>query len=346
MSSDIVSRTSQSDNELVIIRRRSGASLETPHSGIWKIAYADFMTAMMAFFLVMWLLNAADRQTIKAVASYFNPIKLSDRVSNQKGVHDPEETVAPEKELTDSSMPLAEPLRMQAEFQPSYSDDVLFSNPYGVLERLAAKADTASVKQQPAHRDPFEPVARLMGTRVAAQESTPQVPERTTVAETQQLKENEVKPPKEIAEEVRADLKNLLPKEAPSVEVTETAEGIMISLTDESNFGMFAIASAEPRPELVVLMEKMAQILNKFPGPIIVRGHTDGRPFRSGTYDNWRLSSARAHMAYFMLVRGGVDERRFERIEGHADRSLKVVDDPEAAENRRIEILLRRVGSS
>jgi len=51
-------------------------------------------------------------------------------------------------------------------------------------------------------------------------------------------------------------------------------------------------------------------------------------------------------MAYFMLVRGGVDERRFERIEGHADRSLKVVDDPEAAENRRIEILLRRVGSS
>jgi chemotaxis protein MotB len=47
-------------------------------------------------------------------------------------------------------------------------------------------------------------------------------------------------------------------------------------------------------------------------------------------------------MAYHMLVRGGVGEQRFERVEGHADRSLKVGDDPGAAQNRRIEILLRR----
>jgi chemotaxis protein MotB len=47
-------------------------------------------------------------------------------------------------------------------------------------------------------------------------------------------------------------------------------------------------------------------------------------------------------MAYYMLVRAGIEEKRFERIEGHADRHLKVLDDPEAAQNRRIEILLRR----
>ena len=73
-----------------------------------------------------------------------------------------------------------------------------------------------------------------------------------------------------------------------------------------------------------------------------MRGHTDGRPYKSGSYDNWRLSTARAHMAYYMLVRGGIDEKRFERVEGHADRNLKVADDPEAAQNRRIEILLRK----
>ena len=73
-----------------------------------------------------------------------------------------------------------------------------------------------------------------------------------------------------------------------------------------------------------------------------MRGHTDGRRYRSGTYDNWRLSTARAHMAYYMLVRGGVDEKRFERVEGYADRNLRVPSDPEAAQNRRIEILLRR----
>jgi chemotaxis protein MotB len=47
-------------------------------------------------------------------------------------------------------------------------------------------------------------------------------------------------------------------------------------------------------------------------------------------------------MAYYMLVRGGVDEKRFERVEGYADRSLRVPADPEAAQNRRIELLLRK----
>jgi chemotaxis protein MotB len=48
-----------SSQPLVIIRRRRTTD-EPHHGGVWKIAYADFMTAMMAFFLVMWLINAAD----------------------------------------------------------------------------------------------------------------------------------------------------------------------------------------------------------------------------------------------------------------------------------------------
>ena len=50
---------------------------------------------------------------------------------------------------------------------------------------------------------------------------------------------------------------------------------------------------------------------------------------------------SRAQIAYYMLVRGGVEESRFDRIEGHADRGLKVPGDPNAAQNRRIEILLK-----
>ena len=46
-------------------------------------------------------------------------------------------------------------------------------------------------------------------------------------------------------------------------------------------------------------------------------------------------------MAYYMLSRGGVAEKRFERVEGYADRHLKDASHPLAAENRRIEILLR-----
>jgi chemotaxis protein MotB len=48
-------------------------------------------------------------------------------------------------------------------------------------------------------------------------------------------------------------------------------------------------------------------------------------------------------MAYYMLVRGGVGETRFDRIEGHADRELRLPADPNAAQNRRIEILIKTV---
>ena len=76
-----------SSQPLVIVRRRRNVD-EEHHGGVWKIAYADFMTAMMAFFLVMWLINAADKKTIVQVAAYFNPMRLTDRVASPKGLED------------------------------------------------------------------------------------------------------------------------------------------------------------------------------------------------------------------------------------------------------------------
>ena len=107
---------------------------------------------------------------------------------------------------------------------------------------------------------------------------------------------------------------------------------------------MFEIGSAVPHRELVLAMEKVAAILNGRNGKITINGHTDGRPFKSKTYDNCRLSSARAQSAYYMLVRGGLEERRVEEVAGFADRQLKVPDDPYADRNRRIEILLETRG--
>ncbi len=74
-------------HEIIIIKRSSGEE-EGHHGGAWKIAFADFMTAMMALFLVLWLINAANEETKRAVASYFNPVKLVDRNRSSKGVND------------------------------------------------------------------------------------------------------------------------------------------------------------------------------------------------------------------------------------------------------------------
>ena len=132
----------------------------------------------------------------------------------------------------------------------------------------------------------------------------------------------------------------VLESRSPKVAVENTGEGVLISLTDDVDFGMFEIGSAEPRPQTVRIMQRIAEILKTRSGSISIRGHTDARPFRGVGYDNWRLSTDRAQIAYYMLVRGGLDESRVTAIEGYADRRLKVPTDPDAAENRRIEILL------
>jgi chemotaxis protein MotB len=428
--------------EIIIIKRHSSHE-EEHHGGAWKIAFADFMTAMMAFFLVLWIINATDKNTKTIIARYFNPLKLEDMAKAQKGIRLPvgdearqtkpidddtpkkQEEPGPTSGEADKKEPAAKDGGKQdkqsketvdpAQPQAHLSETALLGDPYTSLDKIAGKVATlespkagaaagSSPTQEPAPLDldafvdPFKPVARgtpsdslvaadpeatpepaapTSGAQGRSQAAPPQQPAANAQthpeangrepAAAAQPAEAEHPPVAAAAEAAKpqgsaeaaklqaaseaAKLQNELLKElhaeihaqpAPGVEVQATSEGILISLTDEFNFGMFAIGSSEPQPKVVRIMEKIAQILKSRPGPIVVRGHTDARPYKGVGYDNWRLSSARAQMAYYMLIRGGLDEKRVERIEGYADRRLKTPDKPEAAENRRIEILLRK----
>ena len=139
----------------------------------------------------------------------------------------------------------------------------------------------------------------------------------------------------ELAESLKGD------KLAEGLTVVAGEKGVTISVTDQFDFGMFEIGSALPRREMVLAMEKIGKTLAAQKGALTISGHTDAHPFRNASYDNWRLSTARAHSAYYMLVRTGLDERRITEVAGHAERELKDKADPFAAANRRIEILLK-----
>lgn len=60
-------------NRPIIIKRKKVVAGDGHHGGAWKVAYADFVTAMMAFFMLMWLLNATTEQQRKGIADYFSP---------------------------------------------------------------------------------------------------------------------------------------------------------------------------------------------------------------------------------------------------------------------------------
>ncbi|MBZ9775916.1 MotB family protein [Mesorhizobium sp. CO1-1-8] len=441
-----VAEAGHTPHEIIIVRRGHDDHDEAHHGGVWKIAFADFMTAMMCFFLVMWLINAANEQTKAAVASYFNPVKLVDRNSSRKGLEDlgdgpraigttadnPKKATNKAGQDGDGSADRKED--KQDLPQAEHSDEHLFADPYavlseiatdtGVMQNVSQKGDGGVQAAGPAtgasggasYRDPFEPdfwsqQVAAPGAEASSErtkiEGDPAKPGDKT-AETQVLKVKAVPPvaaaplepqakdvtgkeaanpasamagetkpgtkaadaakaepeaqkapkpeigeklPTAAAVKAAADVKRQLAdafkpgdKLHDGVSVEATDKGVVISITDQLDFGMFEVGSALPRRELVLAMEKIGRIVNSQKGTISINGHTDARPFRSDSYDNWRLSTARAHSAYYMLVRGGVDERRITEVAGFADRQPKVAADPLAAANRRIEILMATGG--
>jgi chemotaxis protein MotB len=76
----VVEMGTQSTAAPVIIRRKKIIA-GGHHGGAWKVAYADFVTAMMAFFMLMWLLNATTEKQRKGLADYFTPTVAISRVS-------------------------------------------------------------------------------------------------------------------------------------------------------------------------------------------------------------------------------------------------------------------------
>jgi len=396
--------------ETIIIRRNDDGD-EVVKGGTWKIAHADFMTAMMAFFLVMWLIGMADEQTRLGVANYFNPVQLANSTSNRKGLEDPQ-NVKPEQETPDAKDGREKGSgegtggKSQQLQKPRFKEGALFQDPYAVLARIADEIEanphdtlgadvTPGERDQPGlnggevFRDPFDPlywqvapvdemkadtsskpgtaspapskaeldaltaakrtqaaVAHGDGKQAAVAALPESAPDASAGAATEaqalsaeaeaDLKAAELK--QEIMRAVEGG-KDPAPK--PQVEVRRTGAGTLISLTDDFDFSMFTVGSAEPHAKVVHAMAKIAAILQSRPGKIVIRGHTDSRPFKSANYDNWRLSHARAQMALYMLVRGGLDENRIVRVEGHADRDPKIPSDPKADQNRRVEILIQ-----
>lgn len=399
--------------EIIIVRRNHDHD-EGHHGGVWKIAFADFMTAMMCFFLVMWLINAANEQTKAAVASYFNPVKLIDRNSSKKGLGDlgenPNSAGSSVEQAAEASSAAdgekketSEEEAVDSDSSRIQTDKYLFANPYavlaeiaedtGLLQNVSTKGDGGAQTSGPstgaqggeAYRDPFAPdfwtqqVVRRgetaegekpSGAGLPANDNKPVPPNAEAPADASPLEplaraeprpeeiakagekaEDKPEPVEgkpspttiEAADTIRKQLAESLGpdnKLAEGLTVVAGEDGVTISVTDQFDFGMFEVGSAVPRREMVLAMEKIGKILAGQKGTLTIDGHTDARPFRNETYDNWRLSTARAHAAYYMLVRGGLDENRITTVAGHAARRLKDKADPLAASNRRIEILL------
>jgi len=74
------------DDRPILIKKVKKVSGGGHHGGAWKVAYADFVTAMMAFFLLMWLINTTSPEQQRGIAEYFAPAAVSDSASGAGGI--------------------------------------------------------------------------------------------------------------------------------------------------------------------------------------------------------------------------------------------------------------------
>src|SRR5690349_731084 len=70
----------------ILIKKVKKVTGHAHHGGAWKVAYADFVTAMMAFFLLMWLINTTSPEQKKGIADYFAPASISESTSGSGGI--------------------------------------------------------------------------------------------------------------------------------------------------------------------------------------------------------------------------------------------------------------------
>lgn len=296
------------DDRPIIIKRikKSGGA---HHGGAWKVAYADFVTAMMAFFLLLWLLNAVTEEQKRGIAQYFKP------------------TIAPQNQQSQQAILNGQPAVMTAvEGASAAQADVDIQDAQDDAEDNPNKA---SDDENPVPADPAQNAEKPVDVKEAQ--------EVVAKAEQQQFEDVKQKIEQQIQQDPGlADLKN-------NIDIQQTPEGLLIQLLDKEKVSMFPTGSASMNERSRQLLSLVAHVVAPLDNKLSISGHTDGTPYRGrADYSNWELSTDRANAARRALVNAGVNGDRIDNISGRADTDPKIKDNPLSPENRRISIVLLR----
>ena len=316
------------------------------HGGAWKVAYADFVTAMMAFFLLMWLLNATTEDQRKGLADYFSPNNLMSHASSGTGDPFGGHTAFDDGALVSDrgSVQIAEGKRPVVE--DASEGQVALQNQSGPNAGRAGAQDRSPPPpppaRQPAVQKVIPPPRPPAGASVAGPAQGSHAPTEAEIRAEQERQEKAAfaQAAQQIRDAVRGD--PALAVLAKQLAIDMTPEGLRIQIFDQDNQPMFATGSALPNDWARLLLQKVTPVLLRLPQQISIAGHTDAAQFPGPDRTNWELSTERANATRRLLVESGLPDVRISTVTGHADRDLLLPADPLAAANRRIAIVVLR----
>ncbi|MFT8719630.1 flagellar motor protein MotB [Acetobacter sp.] len=366
-----MSRKNGDNKPRIIVIRRGGGGEEGHHGGAWKIAYADFVTAMMAFFLVMWLINATTEQRRRGIANFFNPM-ATHGVAAAQALSEPGTSGSPARgEKEQESQPKMEGMLDRPVALVKQKDPSMISPGVG-----------PGAGGSPGKSGGFGPdIATMAGRHTAGAGddtlrkgllSTPQeaFPERSmgrvvmvpprmarivpiggeNSGNTASLGDggDAVRQEEAALQKDAQQLKNAIAHDpeaqdlSSQVSVGVVPEGLRIQLSESDRVSMFETGSAQLNARATHLLKLLAPYLISMPQNLSIYGYTDGALYKRKGASNWTLSSARADAARAVLSEEGFPEQRLLEVSGRGSRDLAVPDDPGAAANRRVVLVLHR----
>jgi chemotaxis protein MotB len=325
---------------VTIVIRREEVVEGGHHGGAWKVAYADFVTAMMAFFLLMWLLNATTMKQRSGIADYFSPRSLFSESTSGSGRPFGGRTPFDNGSMV-SNRGAVQMIQGNAQVipHPDLRDTSTVAQPNMTQAGGSGQEETygaGDARQGAARGKPAAPIR--LGDAPPA--STADAYAKAAAQRAADEQAAFARAASELKAAVASD--PALTDLAKQLMVDETPEGLRIQIVDQSRRPMFATGSSELDDRARLLLLKVAPVLNKLTEDISITGHTDAAPYHGIGKSNWDLSSERANATLRLLVGAGVPERRVRSVSGAADHDPLVPGDPMAAVNRRIAIVVLR----
>lgn len=288
----------------IIVKRHKGGHHGAAHgSSTWKIALADFMTAMFIIFLLLWLINQTTPEQKIGIADYFSPASVTRNSSGSGGILGGLVITAP-----------------------------------GVLRN--AGGQVGARPGGPSSPQEGEGNTEVPGYPGALEKPLGQKTEPGTRTG---LKPEDVQRADELLRRLRQSIQHVpdIKGFEQNIQVEPTKEGVRIQLIDTQKQEMFPKGSAAPTPQMQEMMKAVAQVVGDLPHPLAITGHTDATPFgRRANYTNWELSADRANTSRRLLLTAGIAENRIASVTGVADREPLAPNEPAAPQNRRISIVL------
>ncbi len=293
------------------------------HGGAWKVAYADFVTAMMAFFLLMWLLNATEAENLAGLADYFAP------------------TVGVKDEMGIGFRGGKSALSDGIGADKNTNKGVVFGGvPSGPITKVTKKLEE---RTDEVDSEQIQIIVNQISTDQKGQGSETSPPSSITSEDNKKTSSDDEFDEQQKA--ISATVQDMIQNrriENGAVEIKRTPEGLLIEIKDINGDSMFFDNSAEMRESLKIALTELSKILKNVPNNIAFIGHTSSQPLTGvdANYTKWELSADRANATRNYLEKNGLQPEQVSRVEGRADNIPYDRRRPESAINNRMDIIL------